>query len=98
MGIVTARLANATPLNPPIGLASENVCASNEPRCAVRDLNAAGADHLFGGFGVADGRIDPSDEIALRRHDVQARETTHDGPGAATIKAVTTSDNAAALS
>ena len=65
----------AVSLDRPFGLADELVCSAEQALHAVRHLVAPTADHhCLTGVAVADSGLDPSGQVALRRHHVQSCE------------------------
>ena len=75
MGVATACELGAAPLDVSFGLADGQVHSAEHALDAERHLVvAATGDHQLGGVAVADGRLDPSRLLALRRHHVQERE------------------------
>jgi hypothetical protein len=75
MGVTTACELGAAHLDASFGLADGHVRQAEGALDAERHLFAATGDHQLGGVAVADSRLDPSGQPALRRHHVQERES-----------------------
>src|ERR1700682_5015775 len=82
MSVTTAGELGATPLNRSLGLAEIYVRAAEPAFRAERQITAATVYHALGSVAVVNSLLDPSQQMAPRRHRIQERKPGMvDGPG-----------------